>query len=774
MKLVKMIVVSLTIGAMIGCVYVPNVTVKGEGYNSCIRLDREPVADQDEARCGASVSATTKTGTFHKQVDRELDSDMVLVTVGAQFAEKLPVSSCLWVGSSQFGGTEVIAPQYESLFQWEEVGDPNRQIGDGPRSACRLDVMYPRQQTDLSGDDVIRTCAARFFGNIQSGIQTDTSIFFNGFKSTCDVPDLREEPNLVVSELVAGVLPNDGYGLCGSTVPTQFETIDLGNPAGACSQVGVRTDGTASFEKQVMPRRDQQLHIRNTVGVVDQERRLWPRIHTVVDKRTIARPLTFQDDGAHWQVDVLKADANGARWLENFTEFVRIDAIRVFSVQSRTVDVREYLPLDGAQLRVVDGDSGSDTPILCSPESDVFEMVACDIDATPTYAINTLRESTGPLTTPLSWQVVADGLEDNGREWYIEFELDSVFRTMGATIAADREFVDFGNVSQTDVRSEPLLVNSVRSGHFVVDTVEIDPTFGDATSFRVHRLDDPVDVPHPVIATHTENGGIHLSQAGWDTPVDISAIEEQGEFVMVQRPRLDGTDLEVLGVPMVFTGNVPVVQGTNIDTAGLLAGGDQSYPLRYQAFVAWPLPRTLAPTDSRALTLEVRPQRVGELKGQLLVSGYPLHTPSNRQTIAVPLSAYGAVGPQADVFPTSLGFPYGARRVGTRNAIVVSWGDADVVIDSVELLDGVAHGATGDANNFSLDYAPPKSTSVQPGASHNVAVSYTPGCFYEMPLGAEHRAVLRIATSVGDYDIPLTGDPARWVNSDASGCGFGN
>ncbi|MEL7297007.1 MAG: hypothetical protein AAGJ86_05050 [Pseudomonadota bacterium] len=769
MKKVRMIVISLTLGSLVGCAPIPRITVKGEGYNSCIRLDREPVADQDNPRCGSSISATIKTGTFHKQVDHELDSDMVLVTVGARFAEKLPVSSCLWVGSSQFGGTEVIAPQYEGLFQWEEVGDPNEQIGDGPRSACRLDVMYPRQATELSGDDVIRACAARFFGNIQSGLQTDTSIFSNRFKSTCDVPDLEENEIIGSSQLVAGLLPNDGYGLCGSTVPTQFEAINLGNSAGACSQVGVRTDGTASFAKQITPRTDQQLHIRNRIGVVDQERSLWPRIHTVVDKRTIARPLTFQDDGAHWQADVLKTDANGTRWFENFTEFVRIDAIRVFSVQSRAVDVREYLALDGAELRVVDSDSGDDTPLTCSPVADEFEMVACDIDATPTYTIDTLRESTGPLTTPLQWQIVADGLEDNGREWYVEFELDSVFRTMGAVIAADRESVDFGKVSQTDVRSEPLLIDSVGSGHFVVDTVEIDPAFGDASSFRVRRLDDPVDVPHPVIATHTEDGGIKLSQGGWDMPFDIGAIEEQGEFVMVPRPRLDGTDLEVLGVPMVFTGNVPVIQGTNIDTAGLTANGDQSYPLRYQAFVEWPLPRTLAPTENRALTLEVRPQRAGELKAMLRVSGYPLHTPAERQTIEVPLSAYGTFGPQVDVLPTSLGFPYGARRVDTRNAIVVSWGDADIVIDSVELLDGAA----GDAINFSIDYAPPKNTSVQPGASHNVTVSYAPGCFYEMPLGGEHRAILRVATSVGDYDIPLIGDPARWVDGEASGCGFG-
>ncbi|MEM1438692.1 MAG: hypothetical protein AAF769_12035 [Pseudomonadota bacterium] len=734
---------------------------------NCIRLDREPVADEMAERCGTHETSRHKTGTFHRDIDRELRADVLPISVPRDLAAKLPVSDCLWVGTSQNGAGERIAPQWEQvadltvLLAGEPSDDPDSYRSVGQFSGCRADRIYPRRSIDDSGI-TNRFCLSEALSPVGDGepYRVPTNLL-ETFKSTCDLFDRNHWGGDELGNLLTWEFQDDGYGRCAPHSLPDKVAPEWPEPISSCSQADTTFADDVAFEKVLTVRED-----AHYVVDVLEKRTLWPRVRAVVGDRNIARRLQFFGQSGSWETRTLIQNANGQRWEENFSTMVRVRRVRLFSVRSTVADDREYHPLDPLTLTLVDR-ADNDNPIECMPTGDAFDLPACGIDATPTYLLNTLEASSDPLLAPLRWEISGELLALN-RDWYLEFELDSVFRTRTATLAADISAVDFGEVSRDDVRSKGVTIRNVGSGEFVVDSVEIDPGFGDAAQFDARRLDDPITVPQPLIATQDGSGGIEYSDGGWDTPYDRSALRIIGDAVLIPRASPDRGDLEVLGVPLMIENGTPIVQTDNPDISGFTPEPGVSYPMTYRAWMEWPLPRSLSPNDARRIQVDVRPQHVGPLKARLHVSGYPLHAPQSRSTISVTLEAYGLTGPRGEILPGLMQLPVGVDANDTGNAVIASTGDKNLIIETAVLEDTGASGHVGDVANFRIDYAPATYSAVAPGASELVTIQYNPGCFFAVPPGGKHQARLRIKTNTGTHDIALRGDPNRWAQ--ANGC----
>ncbi len=754
-----------------GCFRSGNILISStDGYMNCIRLDREPVADEMAERCGTHQSSRSKTGTFHRDIDRELRADVLPISIPRDLAAKLPVSDCLWVGASQNGAGELVAPQWEQVSQvsvllgGEPADDPDSYFSIGQFSGCRADRVYPRRSindNEITGRSCLSDELARLGDDALFKVSSD---FLDTYKSTCDLFDRRHWGGQGLGNLLTWEFGDDGYGQCAPhSLPGKIapEWPDL---ISSCSQADTTFADDVAFEKTLTVREDAHY----VVDVV-HKRILWPRVRAVVDDRTIARRLRRFGQSGSWETRTLAEDANGQRWEENFSTMVRVRRVRLFSVSSPAADDREYHPLDPLTLTLIDR-ADNDNPIECTPTGDAFDLPACGINATPTYLLNTLEASSDPLLAPLRWEISGEFLAPN-RDWYLEFELDSVFRTRTATLAADISAVDFGEVSQDDVRSKGITIRNVGSGQFVVDTVEIDPGFGDAAQFDTRRLDDPITVPQPLIATQDGSGGIEYSDGGWDTPYDRSALRIIGDAVLIPRASPDRGDFEVLGVPLMIENGTPIVQTDNPDVSGFTPEPGVAYPMTYRAWMEWPLPRSLSPNDARRIQVDVRPQQVGPLKARLLVSGYPLHAPQSRSTISITLEAYGLTGPRGEILPGLMQLPGGVESNDTGNAVIASTGDKNLIVETTVLEDTGAAGHVGDVANFRIDYAPTAYSAVAPGASELITIQYDPGCFFAVPPGGKHQARLRIKTNIGTHDIALRGDPNRWAQ--ANGCGPG-
>ncbi|MEL6870233.1 MAG: hypothetical protein AAFO81_10575 [Pseudomonadota bacterium] len=732
-------------------------------YLECLRLDREPVNGWDSPRCQPN-SGRAKQGTFHRRMDEEIKAEVLPVDVPARHAAKMPVADCLWVGSSSAGAAERLAPQWESTMV-TPVEDNNRP--DGVRewqfAACRMDPPYPRTRLASVADSRNSFCFNQPYLAIDPN---ETDLFINSVKSTCDTDLSYLEP---LTQLVARSLTSDGYDECAAHDGAPQRVSDYADPAGFCSMVDSVDGVTAQFRNSTVARQDAEYAIEGKV-----DRTLSPRVRTVVDQRTIARPLAVNQQTAVWHTDVVLDAGRGAqRWRENFTEFVRVRRVRVFSVTSKAVDDRDYLSLDDALLMLVDIDDDSGAPTECAAAEGSFDLNACQIDVTPTYRVSNLSQpGTRPLSAPLEWHIDSAQIEDNGRQYFVEFELDSVFRTRNATLLADVSVVDFGDVNAGEYNQHGVTVTNVGNGYFVIDDVRIDPHHGQAAAFSAQRLDDPVELPHPVsVGIDGDTVDFELHEWGVDYP--LLAMQQTEQHVHVTQPLVDGIELDVLGVPLRFAGNTAVLQTASPDLSMTLAPAGRSWAASYLAYREWPTPYTLAPGESRRIQVIGRPQQYGEHTGRITVSGYPLHTPGAPQDIHIALQVNGLLGPRADVLPSALRFPRGRAAFDTLNVIVVSHGDRDLGIGKISVETDPSSNHIGDEHSFSIVQAPQAGDHIAPGASQVITINYNPGCFFAVPFNGEHIAQLSIETDDGIRRVPLHGDPARWVAT-SSDCALGN
>lgn len=751
---VQLIIYTVLVLVSASCVSPHEIAGTQNKYLECFRLDREPFDAELDARCTNPSARTAKVGTYHRDPTRELQADIIPVSIDADVAQKLPVSDCVWVGSSLSGAGDRLAPLWESTVDVDFTGDG---AGNWHVTSCRLDPPHPR--VSLNDDEVRSAC-------IQAGVvySINEPARAGDIKSTCDIDfslfdlSLKRQPPAASS-----------YGECGVHEEQKQTVNNYPSPAGACAVVNVLADDQVTFANTLLPREDS---LYSVDGAID--RVLSPAVRTVMGTRSIARPLVA-DSPATWQTPiVVDGEPGEQRWQENFVDSVRVEQVRVFSVTDRVSDDREYLSLDGVTLTITDPDADSGVTNTCIGADESIDLLDCQIDVTPTYRpANLLRSNLTVLTAPLTWSIEEAAIEDNGREYFIEFDLVSTYRSRQAALLAEVPSAEFGGITVGDYDHTMIRFTNVGIGHFVIDSVMIAPQTGRPSAFLADRLDDPVMVPHPIYADETAKPGeLLVGVEGWAAGSPMYELRESEHATELSLPFLHEISLELHGESVVFAGNTPVAQSSQPSFAGLSTMQGRTYPFNFPVYRRWSLPYTVAPGESRTVHVMARPDQPGELDGQLLVSGFPLHAPGDRQNVSVTLGVTGMTGPQADHIPTVMRFPKGSNALSTLNAVIVSYGDMDLTRGNVAITDSSDGLHAGDSQYFSIDGNTGPVQTMPPGSSELIRVTYDPGCFHPVPADGEHVAVLRIETDAGLREIALRGNSLRWRNSQA-GCQAG-
>ncbi len=768
-----------------GCAVPTKIVFRPIGFIDCFRLDREPLSETQEANC-VEGAADLAVGNLHRDPAKTIIANTVPQHLNSEMLNRLPMSECLWTGQSNSGNGDSLELYWEGYHNFESPGENSAVT---LHSACRLDPPFARISAALAATERFReqglnTCLQAFHDG--GTVHLVGWVSFEQLKSTCDL-----DPYPVLLEGLA--MASGPYGLCrpdkvtGAIAPippnapipaglglTGGFRRDAGSacaPADGEGLITYRPNGSDNDPDYPL---DVRLRVRNrnaTSGSSDGVKLLQPALMTVRDTRRIARPLSMDATGYRWQGEISIAGPPGRqRWLENFTDNVRVVSISVFTEFNDDPEQREYQQLNGSELRIIDPDSpGAQIIATLAGDQEQFAIASSSLDLTPTYRVSNLtRPGLDSLSDPLIWQLSLPDVPESGRH-YIEFELISTYRSRQAAIRLDRATADFGRVVTGSKAQKLIQITNVGSGHFTIDSAGLDPYYGNPYAFSVERLDDPVMMPYlfylePTGAPAEFRAGI---QAGWaDQPlIDYREFETHSSLAATAR---DGLQLDIEGVPVLFSGQTAVAMVAKPTFNGSSQIANRIYPFRYPVYQVWDLPFILAPGEQRSVIVTVAPTQIGIIKGQLSISGYPSHAPNSRQTASSFLEASGSSGAIANVMPAVLRFPYGAEQATTLNAIVVNAGDADLLRGDLSIRPSDDIGHPQEDVFFKIVGSPQASATIGVGDSELVSIEYDPGCYFALPIGGRHHARLLIDTDVGRYEIALRGDPQRATNANPS------
>ncbi len=781
-QVIILFVISLMLLGCSGKVYKLKLT--HQGLIECFRLDREPVT---AAACGDDPGngnlAKPNYGNYRRNVDQPMTSNLLIQNMLQERLDKLPVSNCLWTAGSQYQNGDRLHLLWEGYASLLIDGEEHHSADQANLySACRFDPAFNRIPVLGEPDEQINNdlCLG---GGVLLGVDIE-QIKAEQIKSKCDM-------NPYVLPLVEHVKPIDPYGRClaydesgmnlvmGDRVGVDVDRMLTGwnegvNQASGCAATA--GEGLISIK----PTRDMILSVGDlpfpgsNIPIPQTRSLLYPQVMTVIDQRDIARPLLISGNNKlSWQGEVLvQGDAGQQKWLENFSENIRVDQVRLFKLINSATDEREYIDLNDATLFVFDPDDGfPGVAGMCSAtDGQLFDVTACQIDATPTYRVENLaNQSLASLSDPLIWQIeLAD--EQTG-DLYIEFHLVSTYQSSEAAILADPAYLDLGDSLVGESSSQLIQVTNVGSGPYMIDFVGIDLNYGQSQAFSAARLDDPVMIPYLFYLEPTGEDDEYTTGVQDLSNLDIQFDIREFESHSTMRSRyLENVELEVESESVMLNGHVAVAQSPNPSFDGSLRHINRIYPFRYPVYQVWDLPYLLKAGEQRSVMVTSQPPYVGEFTGKLNVAGYPLHDPSARSTSSVFLDSYGLTGPLIEILPKSLSFPLLNGGANELSVVVVNAGDAPLIRHGLLITDSSYAMHANEAHNFKITTSPQPSAvnNINAGDSEYIQIKYDPGCFPIVPVDGFHRAVLMIETDVGNRTVPLAGDPARYVANEAA------
>ncbi len=760
----KAVVAACLMVTIAGCVSPPDLPFKHLGFGACVRLDREPFPGEDDPECSRDASPKERTGTLHRDPQRRLDADVLPISISGSVAAKLPVADCVWGSSASAGNGDAFGLQWDAAIA---VGKDNVNADDPPRlSSCRFDFLEERVSLQDPGTQVFMNkdgSTGCYIGAGRADNPAGSVLTINGRfgenKLVCD-----NDTDLLRFRLLTSLSDEDGYGSCGNYEAVLLQTPEYPDTAGDCGTVrfstpdGVLPAGNPFFTRRVAPRTDGEYVIEGSVSRV-----LSPAIHTVNNSRSIARPLTLTAAGGEWQTPVLiDGPAGQQRWHENFLDSVRVDTVRVFAVSEPGSSDREYLNLDEAELLLTDP-VVQQANITCAANASQFDMPACNIIATPTYRNESVAQVGFALPDPLLWSVRSDEIANDGRFYFIEFDLVSTFVTRQASLMAEVPNIDFGGLLPTDYTSTLVRFTNTGFGPATITDVQIDPGYGQPYAFEAKRLDDPEVRPMPIFAEPT---GLPFEYRfgfePWPVGELLYSVDEHETHAVLRRNRMHGQLLSLYGAEVRFEADTPV----RAHSSGVFndpSDPQRVYPFEVKIYTEWQTPFVLRPGASRTVQVRAMPAHVGDHKGRLIVSGFATDDPSIALSSAVELKISGRAGPRLDVLPRVVTLPNPAGG-NPLPIIFASHGDSPVEHDTPEIVDSISSLHVGESQYFHIDESI-DAGEIQPGDSAVSRVRYEPGCFATQPAGDHHKAMVRMDTTNGEVNIALRGDPDRWAST---------
>jgi len=777
-KLRKLILCLLALILLNACVQPEQLVIEPVGFIECFRLDREPIAENLPAEC-TNQQYDPRVGNMHRNPEKSMTASVTLRNMEQQRLEKLPLADCLWTAQSRFGNGDLLSMYWEGYFDLVMPDDRRFSM-----SACRLDPPDARisiQQTqteEFLQYGLSDFCLDGFAVDSDTVYEFQRPIDLEMLKSNCDINpypiNLKVYPAVVdeyrsctlnAHDSAAFRLPNP-YGNYAPRYP-DFELQSIRSSDGgvsACAGVNGEMLTTLRPRGDVTDRHnpaDFRLEISHSVNDIEASQFLDPAIMTVVDESAMARPLSEQNIQLRWQGEVTVAGPVGQqRWLENFSENIRVESISVFVESDNNPLARTYIELSSAQLSVIDPDQSGVVIGSCSGNDQQIDMGSCGLDVTPTYNVENLaRTDIQSLSAPLIWAITLPEVLPDGQP-YIKFNLVSTFKTRQAALQASVQHIDFGAVNIADNNQQLLQFENVGFGDFIIDEVVINSNHGHPLAFSADRLDDPVMMPYLFYLEQESQANTYLAgtQEGFEAQPFFTIHEGEG-YERIQLNNLDGMELEIEAEPVGFIGRTAYAMNQSAAFDGSQQIGQRMYPFQYPVYQVWNLPYRVSPGQQRSVMVTTRPYIANHLKGRLDVSGYPAHLPSQRQTVSVFFSVTGNAGPIIELLPSAVSFAHGGQHHSSRRIAVVNAGDASLERGALTIVAADSPYHHGEDVNFSVGTNQSMSNTIGVGSAEIITLEYDPGCFYVMPAAGLHRATLLIETELGVKQVPLSGRP---------------
>ncbi|MCB1036362.1 MAG: hypothetical protein KDD47_21230, partial [Acidobacteria bacterium] len=523
-------------------------------FNPRLRLDRAPWTDAQKATDpGYGPYRDGKSGG---RIDgSELVSDLAPALGGIE--EKLPQSDCLWLAA----GETPDSPVDFLAGAWEMVADfaDDAPLFDVVHGTTRLGECRPRDP--VTGQHWVICGPSAEDGNpypegggceeADISMEIDGGEFgfpaFAGRRDECLTWDFLEEdvdlhdfglPNHGFPEHAArlqAITPTDGSGECPSRVTPppppandwllqgdlverrvgRFggEVRDLGWRTGCVRRELIPAGGDASYRLYIPDSAASQL------GEVVEW--LGPNVLTVPGRRTIRRAMARIGSSAAygWQTEVSRSGGEGGgavRWQENWSPHAVVEAVRVYkegpggrrsaASQQPLRILGDYGPPEGAswecEERTEEGDA-TFFPIHLEDGSPDCNVRLENVEGTtPTYALEFLDFSAGPLEVPLRWEVETEDVDPETETVYLEFELRAV--RDGAFLMADSAR-DVGDLPVGSSGSGLVTVENVGANAVQVNGISL--TGAQAGEWSFEALGDAVFLPLPFEAVPTGSPG---------------------------------------------------------------------------------------------------------------------------------------------------------------------------------------------------------------------------------------------------------------------------
>ncbi len=754
---VPLVLTLFAAASSLGCAPGYQLQLTKVGFNPKFSLDRVPVQDEPDPTLGTFRAGPGQSASY------------LYPEVGE--AHRLMQGECYWLAhdSTESAGDFV-------KLNWEAVMEVQPDLGDGLRFApgdnrftlCRLDHPVERRNPEIiegTADPIpvamtLPTDSASYLnlpdleeGTLESRHESDLEVLWNveltELEDGAANPDRLCIPQRMTDSPTNVVADYKFYG--GSSSPENW--------VNSCSFGGIpiRPDVDASYV----------VHWGDPTDLGPGASALWlrPNLMVVDGDDELARPMTEPAAGTwEWSTPVTHpAPAEPTpRWGENFSPSLTVEAVRFFTRDESGVkayfDSEEDLRTDELCVRrtpdvsllcnwscrgaLIDGVLTFDLTGNCSDtQGDPVEVAF-----TPTYDKKKLQIPDGdPITEPLSWSIepreVADPL-------YIEFDVVADVSSMA--VKTD-PLLALGSMAQGDTKRAEVRVVNVGGKTVSVDSIGIDPGYGDAGDFDSWILDRPKPVPIPVELEDRGSEGYELGKADdWEEFPVIETTDAE-DYTLGRIATYDrGAEFAVNGYRLMAVGSQLFYDDPEADFQAPLPKG-VSRPFHVLAFSLLQAPFNLSPGESVLVTVSATPTDYGEREAHLRIDYSDALDPSSTGTVLTAVTAFGLWGPDASVQPAGVYVSPVGSLPQVRTVLLINNGDMALERTGF-LIDG------RDAAAFSVVSPNPAKAPIDGGEAEVFEIEFAPDCL--APPTDDYQAELILTTADEELIVPMVGASA--------------
>lgn len=738
-----------------GCVPRAEIIITATTFNPKFSLDRVPVQNEPDPTLGTFRAGPGQSASY------------VYPVVGE--AHRLMQGECFWLAhDSAASAGDFVKLNWEAVLEFQPDLGGNKRFapGDNRFTLCRLDHPEERRNPRIVEG------TADPLPVVMTASTNDVWFGFNFPDTELGEWEIRQEMDLAVLKGIELTEFEGGAGdpdrvcvtqqLTGSPddVVGGYEFYEgVSSPEGwveSCSYggLGIRPDGDASYV----------IHWGDPTDLGPGRSALWLRPNLMVadGRELLARPMGEPaPDTWAWSTPVNEAAPH--RWGENFSPNLTVQAVRFFTrsasgvkeyfdslqaLQTNELCVRRTPDLGppcnwSCSGQVIDGKLTFDLTGTCADS----QGDQVDVSFTPTYDTLELDVTGGdPITEPLSWSIEPNGLGD---PLYVEFDLVADVSPMAMKM--DGLFVDLGSMAQGDTKRSEIRVRNVGGKTVQVDSIGIDPSWGEAGDFDSWILDDPKPVPVPIDLEDRGAEGYELRQGADFEEFPVVEHTEGEDFFLGRRVSFDaGAEFTVNGHQVAFQGSQALYADPSADFRAPLPETVER-PFHVLAFRLVQPPFTLVPGESVLVTVSASPSAYGEREALLEVDFSEAADPTNTDSIEAPVFAFGLWGPDAYALPSAVYVSPGGSLPELRNVLLTNDGDMTLKRTGFRI-DG------RDATAFSVVSANPPSATIDPAELEVFQLEFDPACLAPPP--DDYRADLILTTADQELTVPLLGASA--------------